>query len=132
MAKVSDIEQLLKTHMVANGFTAGDIYLQQFPTNAPVDGKYCLLRVGSGDIPAHIAIDVPIVRVWARHTNPHTSYLNQKSVADLLQGANPVDVGVGGEKFLFSQMVSGIDRDDDAERDIPMHVASYEIRVVVP
>lgn len=130
MPKVSDIEQLLKTYLVSQGFTAGDIYLQEFPPNSAKDGVYVLKRVGSGDIPAHIAIDVPIVRVWARHTNPHTSYLNQKSVADLLQGLNPVDVGT--HKFLFAQMVSGIDRDDDTIEDTPQHVASYEIRVVVP
>lgn len=130
MAKVSDIEQLLKTYLVGQGFTGGNIFLQQIPHSAQVDDVYLLLRVGSGDIPAHIAIDVPIVRVWARHSNPHNSYLNQKAVADLLQGLNPIDVGT--HKFLFAQMVSGIDRDDDAERDIPQHVASYEIRVVVP
>ena len=130
MAKVSDIEQLLKTFLVTNGFTSGKIFLQEFPSNSVKDDVFVLRRVGSGDIPAHIAIDVPIVRVWARHTNAHTSYLNQKSVGDLLQGLNPVDVGAS--KFLFAQMVAGIDRDDDTVRDIPQHVASYEIRVVVP
>ena len=130
MAKVSDIEQLLKTFLVTNGFTSGKIFLQEFPSNSVKDDVFVLRRVGSGDIPAHIAIDVPIVRVWARHTNAHASYLNQKSVGDLLQGLNPVDVGTS--KFLFAQMVAGIDRDDDTVRDIPQHVASYEIRVVVP
>lgn len=130
MAKVSDIEQLLKTYLVGQGFTSGNIFLQEFPHSAQVDDVYMIRRVGSGDIPAHIAIDVPIVRVWARHTNPHTSYLNQKAVGDLLQGLNPIDVGT--HKFLFAQMVAGIDRDDDTERDISQHVASYEIRVVVP
>ena len=130
MAKVADIEQLLKTYLVGQGFTSGNIYLQEIPPNAPKDGVYVLMRVGSGDIPIHIAIDVPIVRVWARHSNAHTSYLNQKSIGDLLQGLNPIDVG--SHKFLFAQMVAGIDRDDDTVRDIPQHVASYEIRVVVP
>lgn len=130
MAKICDIEQLLKTYLVSQGFTSGNIFLQEIPPSAQVDGVYLIKRVGSGGIPAHIAIDVPIVRVWSRHSNAHTSYLNQKSIADLLQGLNPVDVGT--HKFLFAQMVSGIDRDDDTERDIPQHVASYEIRVVVP
>lgn len=130
MGKISDIEQLLKTFLVSNGFVAGNIFLQEFPPNSPDDDVYVIMRAGSGDIPIHIPIDVPIVRVWARHSNPHTSYLNQKSIADLLHGLNPVDVGTS--KFLFAQMVAGIDRDDDTVKDIPQHVASYEIRVVVP
>lgn len=130
MAKISDIEQLLKTFLVTNGFDAAKIFLQEFPPNSVKDDVYVLSRAGSGDIPIHVSIDVPIVRVWARHSNAHTSYLNQKSVADLLQGLNPVDVGTS--KFLFAQMVAGIDRDDDTVRDVPQHVASYEIRVVVP
>ena len=130
MAKISDIEPLLKTYLVGQGFDASKIFLQEFPPNSAKDGVYVLNRVGSGDIPIHVSIDVPIVRVWARHSNAHTSYLNQKSVADLLQGLNPIEVGAS--KFLFAQMISGIDRDDDTVRDIPQHVASYEIRVVAP
>lgn len=127
MAKVVDIEQLLKTYLVAQGFTTGNIYLQEFPVDAGSDGLYLLRRQGSGDLPKNHNVDVPIVRVWARHSNPQTAYLNQKAVGDLLHGLNPVSVG--STRFLYGQLVNGPDRDDDVERDIPQWVASYLIRV---
>lgn len=130
MAKFCDIEQLLKTYLVANGFTTGNIYLQEFPPNLSSNvGLYLIRRIGTGQSPLNLAIDTPIVRVWARDTDPHTSYLNQKAVGDLLHGLNPVTVG--SSRFLFAELVSGIERIDDADADLPQHAANYQIRVAV-
>jgi hypothetical protein len=130
MPKICDIEQLVKTYLVAQGFTSSDIFLQEFPINiSSNDGKYLIQRIGSGELPLNISVDVAIVRIWARHTNPHTSYMNQKSVADLLHGLNPVNVSTS--RFLFAKLVSGIERIDDTDQDIPQHAANYEIRVSI-
>ena len=130
MAKICDIESLLKTYLVAQGFTTGNIYLQEFPVNLTSNaGLYLIRRVGTGQSPLNISVDTPIVRVWARDPDPHTSYLNQKSVADLLHGLNPVSVS--SSRFLFGQLISGIERIDDADSDVPQHAANYLIRVSV-
>ena len=131
MAKICDIEALLKTYLVAQGFTTGNIYLQEFPVSlaSTATGLYLIRRVGTGQSPLNIDIDTPIVRVWARDPNAHTSYLNQKAVGDLLHGLNPV--AVGSSRFLFAQLLSGIERIDDADADVPQHAANYMIRVAV-
>lgn len=131
MAKVCDIEQLLKTHLVSIGgvFQSSKIFLQEFPINATGDDLFLIKRVGTGSSPLNIDVDTPIVRVWARDSDPHEAYLNQKAVGDILHGLNPVNVA--SSRFLFGQLIAGPERDDDLEVDLPQWAASYQIRVAV-
>ena len=130
MAKLLDIEQVLRTYMGSNGFTIGNIYLEEFPANSTRDSVYLIRRVGSGDLPRNLNIDVALVRIWARHTNPATAYANQKAVADLLQGL--ANVTMGTSRLLYAELQSGPEREDDVELDVPQWAASYLLRITVP
>jgi hypothetical protein len=134
MGKFVEIEPIVKALLVANGFASANIFLQEFPVNGGTDGFYLIRRQGSGELPKNLNVDVPIVRIWARHSNKQTAMLNQKSVGDIIQGLNPTNVTVGAVTYrlTYGALVNGPDRDDDVEKDIPQWVASYLIRVVVP